>query len=112
MKKKGLSIRQTLILFVFIILMSSTLITSAFYLLMVQWEWARPLMYSRIVTILWVAGFSMIVGMVIASPVVILMDRSLYEGFNSVIGIVSVVTLALGVFVAFKLGGDPEPVKE
>ncbi|MBQ3277797.1 MAG: DUF368 domain-containing protein [Clostridia bacterium] len=53
-----------------------------------------------------------ILGMVIASPVVILMDRSLYEGFNAVIGIVSVVTLALGVFVAFKLGGDPEPVKE
>ncbi len=67
MKKKGLSIRQALILFVFIILMSSTLITSAFYLLMVQWEWTRPLMYSRIVTILWVAGFSVIVGMVIAS---------------------------------------------
>ena len=53
-----------------------------------------------------------ILGMVIASPVVILMDRSLYEGFNAVIGIVSVVTLALGVFVALKLGGDPEPVKE
>ena len=53
-----------------------------------------------------------ILGMVAASPVVILMDRSIYEGFNWVIGIVSVIALALGVLIAMKLGGDPEPAKE
>lgn len=53
-----------------------------------------------------------ILGMVIASPVVILMDASIYEGFNLVICIVSVVTLILGVFVALKLGGDPEPANQ
>ncbi len=53
-----------------------------------------------------------ILGMVIASPVVILMDASIYEGFNLVICIVSVVALILGVFVALKLGGDPEPAKQ
>lgn len=52
-----------------------------------------------------------ILGMVAASPVVILMDTSIYEGFNAVICIVSVVALAIGVFVAMKLGGDPEPKK-
>lgn len=49
-----------------------------------------------------------ILGMVVASPVVILMDPSIYEGFNVWILIVSVVCLAIGVFVALKLGGDPE----
>lgn len=53
-----------------------------------------------------------ILGMVAASPVVILMDRSIYEGFNWVICVVSVITLALGVLIAMKLGGDPEPAKE
>ena len=53
-----------------------------------------------------------ILGMVAASPVVILMDPSIYEGFNVWICVASVVCLALGVFVAFKLGGDPEPAKE
>lgn len=53
-----------------------------------------------------------ILGMVVASPVVILMDASIYEGFNAVICIVSVVALAVGAIVALKLGGDPEPVKE
>ena len=52
-----------------------------------------------------------ILGMVAASPVVILMDTSIYDGFNWIICVVSVVTLALGVFIAMKLGGDPEPEK-
>ena len=51
-----------------------------------------------------------ILGMVIASPVVILMDPSIYEGFNAWICVFSVAALALGVFCAMKLGGDPEPV--
>ena len=50
--------------------------------------------------------------MVAASPVVILMDQKNYEGFNVGICIVSVVLLAVGGAIAFKLGGDPEPVKE
>ena len=49
-----------------------------------------------------------ILGMVVASPVVILMDPAIYEGFNVWILIVSVVCLAIGIFVALKLGGDPE----
>ena len=53
-----------------------------------------------------------ILGMVVASPVVILMDGSLYEGFNAVICIVSVVLLFVGGLIAYKLGGDPEPAKE
>ena len=50
-----------------------------------------------------------ILGMVAASPVVILMDPSIYEGFNVWICIASIATLALGGFIALKLGGDPEP---
>ena len=53
-----------------------------------------------------------ILGMVAASPVVILMDKSIYEGFNWIICVVSIVTLAVGVLIAMKLGGDPEPVKD
>lgn len=53
-----------------------------------------------------------ILGMVAASPVVILMDKSIYEGFTWVIGVVSVIALAVGVLIAMKLGGDPEPAKE
>ena len=53
-----------------------------------------------------------ILGMVAASPVVILMDKSIYEGFNWIICVVSVVALAVGVLIAMKLGGDPEPAKE
>ena len=53
-----------------------------------------------------------ILGMVVASPVVILMDASIFAGFNWIIGVVSVIALVLGVFVALKLGGDPEPAKE
>ena len=53
-----------------------------------------------------------ILGMVVASPVVILMDSSIYAGFNWVIGTVSVVALIIGIIVALKLGADPEPVKE
>ena len=53
-----------------------------------------------------------ILGMVVASPVVILMDASIFEGFNWIIGVVSVIALAIGVVIALKLGGDPEPAKE
>ena len=52
-----------------------------------------------------------ILGMVAASPVVILMDSSIYAGFNVWIALASVVLLAVGVLVAMKLGGDPEPAK-
>ena len=52
-----------------------------------------------------------ILGMVVASPVVILMDSSLYVGFNWVIGVVSAVALVIGVIVAMKLGADPEPAE-
>ena len=53
-----------------------------------------------------------ILGMVAASPVVILMDPGIYRGFNVWILIASVVTLGLGVFCAMKLGGEPEPAKD
>ena len=53
-----------------------------------------------------------ILGMVVASPVVILMDSSIYAGFNVWILIASLVCLAGGVLIALKLGGDPEPVAE
>ncbi|MBP3720195.1 MAG: DUF368 domain-containing protein [Clostridia bacterium] len=49
-----------------------------------------------------------ILGMVAASPVVILMDPGLYEGLNVWIIVAAVVTLAAGVFCALKLGGEPE----
>ena len=39
------------------------------------------------------------------------MDTSIYDGFNAVICVVSVVALAIGVLIAMKLGGDPEPTK-
>ena len=52
-----------------------------------------------------------ILGMVTASPVVILMDASLYEGATVGIWVAAVVALALGVFIAMKLGGDPEVKK-
>ena len=52
-----------------------------------------------------------ILGMVAASPVVILMDTSIYNGFNAWICVASVAALAVGVFVAMKLGGDPEPAE-
>ena len=45
-----------------------------------------------------------ILGMVAASPVVILMDTSIYAGFNVWILLASIVTLALGGFCAVKLG--------
>ena len=49
-----------------------------------------------------------ILGMVLASPVVILMDTSIYQGFNAWICIASVAAAALGVLIAAKLGGEPE----
>lgn len=51
-----------------------------------------------------------ILGMVAASPVVILMDPSIYTGFNIWILIASLVCLAGGVLAALKLGGEPEKV--
>ncbi len=49
-----------------------------------------------------------ILGMVAASPVVILMDSSIYEGFNVWICVASAAALLLGGFAAMKLGGEPE----
>ena len=49
-----------------------------------------------------------ILGMVLASPVVILMDTSIYEGFNWIICAVSLIALALGIFIALKLGDKSE----
>ena len=49
-----------------------------------------------------------ILGMVAASPVVILMDASIYAGVSPVLIAVSVVTFAVGFVVALKLSGDPE----
>ncbi len=49
-----------------------------------------------------------ILGMVAASPVVILMDPAIYEGFGIWICVAAVAALALGVFIAVKLGGEPE----
>jgi len=51
-----------------------------------------------------------ILGMVVASPVVILMDPAIYQGFNTAICIASLAALVAGIFVALKLGGDPENV--
>ena len=45
-----------------------------------------------------------ILGMVVASPVVILMDTSIYAGFNAGICVAAVVALGAGVFGALKLG--------
>lgn len=42
--------------------------------------------------------------MVAASPVVILMDTSIYAGFNLWIGVAAVVMLGLGILCAMKLG--------
>ncbi len=53
-----------------------------------------------------------ILGMVAASPVVILMDTTIYAGFNVWICVASVALLGVGIFVAMKLGGDPEPAAE
>lgn len=47
-----------------------------------------------------------ILGMVAASPVVILMDASIYAGVDALIIVSSVVALAVGVLVAMRLGGD------
>lgn len=51
-----------------------------------------------------------ILGMVLASPVVILLDPGVYaKGTGWVILLVSAVTFALGLLISYKLGGDPEP---
>ena len=52
--------------------------------------------------------FCGILGMVLASPVVILMDRSNYADLHWGIVLCSIATFALGFFVALKLGGEPE----
>ncbi len=57
-------------------------------------------------------SYCAILGVVAASPVVILMDASIYEGFNAWIAIASLVTLVLGFAIAIKLGGDPEKAEE
>lgn len=53
-----------------------------------------------------------ILGMVVASPVVILMDPAIYAGFNWVICVAAVIALVVGVVISLKLGADPEPAKE
>ena len=53
-----------------------------------------------------------ILGMVVASPVVILMDPAIYEGFNWGICVAAVIALVVGVVISLKLGADPEPAKE
>jgi len=50
-----------------------------------------------------------ILGMVVASPVAILMEKSIYEGFNIWIAVASVALLAVGSLIASRLGGEPEP---
>lgn len=53
-------------------------------------------------------SYCAILGVVAASPVVILMDTSIYEGFGVGIAIASLLTLALGLFCSLKLGSNPE----
>ena len=66
-----------------------------------------------------------ILGMVLASPVVILLDKNNWNELDKETGavlaardnniwiiLVSIAALAIGAVVALKLGGDPEPVKE
>ena len=53
-----------------------------------------------------------ILGMVVASPVVILMDPAIYEGFNWGICVAAVIALVVGVVISLKLGADPESAKE
>lgn len=53
-----------------------------------------------------------ILGMVCASPVVVLMQTEIYAGFTAWICVASVVALAVGIFVAYKLGGNPEKPAE
>lgn len=50
--------------------------------------------------------YSAILGMVLASPVAILMEDDIYQNVNVTLVIVSVAALLLGGFVALKLGGD------
>ena len=52
--------------------------------------------------------FSGILGMVAASPVVILMDRSNWADLRWGVVLCSLLTFALGFFAAMKLGGEPE----
>ena len=53
-----------------------------------------------------------ILGMVAASPVVILMNPALYNGIHAGTVTASVVLLGLGVLAAMKLGGDVKPAAE
>ena len=53
-----------------------------------------------------------IMGMVVASPVAILMDSNNYAGgVSAPIIIISVVTFMIGLVIAMKLGGEPTPVE-
>ena len=45
--------------------------------------------------------------MVVASPAVILMDASIYTGFNAAICAAAVIALAVGILIALKLGDEP-----
>ena len=49
-----------------------------------------------------------ILGMVLASPVVILMDGSIYRGVNWILVAVSAAAAVIGAFIAVRLGGEPE----
>ena len=54
------------------------------------------------------ATYCAILGMVLASNVAIMMDKANYASVNAWLIAASVVTFALGFFIALKLGGDPE----
>lgn len=56
--------------------------------------------------------YSAILGMVIASPVVILMDKNLYNDLSISTILLSVAALIFGCLIALKLGGDETPAKE
>lgn len=49
-----------------------------------------------------------VLGMVIASPVVTLMDSTLYQDVNWILILVSIVTFSLGFVIATRLSGEPE----
>lgn len=56
--------------------------------------------------------YSAILGMVIASPVVILMDKSIYGDTRVSTILLAVAALIIGGVIALKLGGEEEPAKE
>lgn len=56
--------------------------------------------------------YAAILGMVVASPVVILMDKAIYVDTKISTILISVACLSFGTLIALKLGGDEEPAKE